>query len=130
MVNGSVDDLPDAPPNLAGESTEKGARFHISVSNARGYLCHIHMEVGHVGSEASDIEAASLERALRSSFDEGKVSLRLAHVHVCSPALTARQRCSTRSSPTLVSQGDLLLCATVHSLRLLQPGMLKRLPDL
>lgn len=45
MVNESMDSLPDAPANLAGESVDKGARADIKVSNAAGYLCHIHMEV-------------------------------------------------------------------------------------
>ena len=45
MVNETLDSLPDAPANLAGESIDKGARYHIKVSNAAGYLCHIHMEV-------------------------------------------------------------------------------------
>ena len=45
MVNENLDSLPDEPANLAGESVDKGARYNIKVSNAAGYLCHIHMEV-------------------------------------------------------------------------------------
>lgn len=47
MASEDWHDLPDAPPGLAGESVEKGNnnRYVINVSNSKGYLCHIHMEV-------------------------------------------------------------------------------------
>ena len=45
MGNEHLEPLPDAPPNLAGESEDHGSRYHITVSNASGYLCHIHMQV-------------------------------------------------------------------------------------
>ena len=45
MGKDSIEPLPEAPPNLAGESTDSGSRYNITVSNASGYLCHIHMQV-------------------------------------------------------------------------------------
>ena len=45
MGNETLEPLPDAPPNLAGESEDRGSRYHITVSNASGYLCNIHMQV-------------------------------------------------------------------------------------
>ncbi len=47
MASEQLQALPDAHPGLAGESIEKGKgdRYKIHVSNAKGYLCHIHMEV-------------------------------------------------------------------------------------
>ncbi|CAL8471252.1 g10794 [Coccomyxa elongata] len=46
MASEEMHALPEADPKLAGESVEtgKGDRYHIKVSNAKGYLCHIHME--------------------------------------------------------------------------------------
>lgn len=46
MASEEMHPLPEADPKLAGESVEtgKGDRYHIKVSNAKGYLCHIHME--------------------------------------------------------------------------------------
>lgn len=40
-------ELPRAPHNITGESIDqdKSGRYHIKVSNASGYLCHIHLEV-------------------------------------------------------------------------------------
>jgi plasmid maintenance system killer protein len=40
-------DLPEPPKGLEGESVEKDRSDHytIKVSNARGYLCHIQLEV-------------------------------------------------------------------------------------
>lgn len=40
-------ELPKAPHNLAGESIDrdKAGQYQIKVSNASGYLCHIHVEV-------------------------------------------------------------------------------------
>lgn len=42
-----LNELPQAPHNLAGESIDrdKAGKYHIQVSNASGYLCHIHVEV-------------------------------------------------------------------------------------
>lgn len=47
MASEYVEALPEAREDLAGESIEKGKsnRYAIKVSNARGYLCHIKMEV-------------------------------------------------------------------------------------
>ena len=52
MASEEMHPLPEADPKLAGESVEtgKGDRYHIKVSNAKGYLCHIHMEVLHLPS--------------------------------------------------------------------------------
>ena len=40
-------ELPQAPKNLTGESVDrdKAGKYDIKVSNASGYLCHIHVEV-------------------------------------------------------------------------------------
>ena len=40
-------ELPQAPHNLSGESIDrdKAGKYQIKVSNASGYLCHIHVEV-------------------------------------------------------------------------------------
>ena len=47
MGDEDLKDLPQAPHNLAGESVDKDktGRYNIKVSNASGYLCHIHLEV-------------------------------------------------------------------------------------
>lgn len=52
MASEEMHALPEADPKLAGESVEtgKGDRYHIKVSNAKGYLCHIHMEVRQLSS--------------------------------------------------------------------------------
>lgn len=47
MASEELHALPEDQPGLSGESIEKGKgdRYVINVSNAKGYLCHIHMEV-------------------------------------------------------------------------------------
>jgi hypothetical protein len=47
MVSEDLHELPEPHEGLAGESIEKDKsnRYTIKVSNARGYLCHITMEV-------------------------------------------------------------------------------------
>ncbi|KAK9918761.1 hypothetical protein WJX75_006665 [Coccomyxa subellipsoidea] len=46
MASEELHALPEDQPGLSGESIEKGKgdRYVINVSNAKGYLCHIHME--------------------------------------------------------------------------------------
>lgn len=36
-----ISELPDAPANVGGETSKRSGKHNISVSNARGYLCHI-----------------------------------------------------------------------------------------
>ena len=45
--NSDLEHLPKAPNHIAGESIDRdeSGRYSISVSNASGYLCHIHLEV-------------------------------------------------------------------------------------
>ena len=54
----ALKELPQAPHNLAGESIDrdKAGQYQIKVSNASGYLCHIHVEVSFflIRSSASD----------------------------------------------------------------------------
>ena len=38
------DDLPPVPAGLAGTSAAQKDHYTLSVSNAAGYLCHIHLE--------------------------------------------------------------------------------------
>ena len=45
--NSDLEHLPKAPNHIAGESIDRdeSGRYDIKVSNASGYLCHIHLEV-------------------------------------------------------------------------------------
>ena len=45
--NSDLEHLPKAPSHIAGESIDQdeSGRYSIKVSNASGYLCHIHLEV-------------------------------------------------------------------------------------
>jgi hypothetical protein len=97
MGEENLEPLPDVPPNLAGESEDHGKRYHITVSNASGYLCHIHMQVS-----GFDI-AACMPAVLPPGVPADSVCWG------CSPHSTATQRASFGSSPTQVRLSSSIL---------------------
>ena len=125
MASEEMQPLPEADPKLAGESVEtgKGDRYHIKVSNAKGYLCHIHMEVLHQLSPLLNacmhflhVHGMHHAGASHAPHDHGVLAdleLLYANYEVLkgvfylfhSPAMTARQSGSLPSSQTQVSHG-------------------------
>eukprot|EP01025_Chloroclados_australasicus_P022373 TRINITY_DN2309_c2_g1_i1.p1 TRINITY_DN2309_c2_g1~~TRINITY_DN2309_c2_g1_i1.p1 ORF type:complete len:396 (-),score=66.14 TRINITY_DN2309_c2_g1_i1:1079-2095(-) len=39
-----LEDLPEAPEGLSGETIQKGEGYNLKVSNVKGYFCHVHLE--------------------------------------------------------------------------------------
>ena len=93
MGNESIEPLPEAPPNLAGERTDSGSRYNITVSNASGYLCHIHMQVW------APCLAYWLRACMHCLLD---ILDRCGTLCVCSPTSAAIREPSSASSPTQV----------------------------